>query len=88
MLTARRGGWTLAEVLVLTGVVAVSLGLILTTVPKVREAADCMRCSNNLKQVSLAAHNAHDTYSFVPSNPDTVSDHFGTVQYLLLPFME
>jgi type II secretory pathway pseudopilin PulG len=88
MLTARRGGSTLVEVLVLTGVVAVSLGLILTTVPKVRETADRMRCSNNLKQLGLSAHDMHSTYGFVPSNPDTVSDHFGTVQYLLLPYME
>jgi type II secretory pathway pseudopilin PulG len=88
MSTARRGGWALVEVLVLTGVVAVSLGLILTTVPKVRETADRMRCSNNLKQLGLSAHDMHYTYGFVPSNPDTVSDHFGTVQYLLLPYME
>jgi Tfp pilus assembly protein PilE len=88
MLTARRGGWTLVELLVVTGVVAVSGGLVLTAVPKVREAAARMQCSNNLKQIVLSAHNIHSSYNFIPSNPDTVSDHFGTVQYLLLPYME
>ena len=88
MSTARRGGWTLVELLVLTGVVAVSVGLVLTAVPKVREAEKRIQCSNNLKQLGISAFNANDTYGFVPSNPDTVSEHFGTVQYLLLPFME
>jgi hypothetical protein len=78
----------LVEVLLLTGMLVISLGLVLTAVPKVREAADRIRCVNNLKQLGIAAANAHDTYGFVPSNPDTVTDHFGTLQYLLLPYME
>jgi hypothetical protein len=76
------------EVLVLTGVVVVSAGLVLTAVPKVREAADRLHCADNLKQLCLSAHTMHSTYGFIPSNPDKVGDHFGTVQYLLLPYME
>jgi hypothetical protein len=84
----RRRGLALVDVLVLAGMAAVSLGLVLTGVTKVREAADRMRCANNLKQLGMAALDAHATYGFIPSNPDTVSGHSGTIQYLLLPYME
>jgi hypothetical protein len=88
MSPTRRRGLALVEVIVLAGMVAVCLGLVVAAVPQVREAANRTRCTNNLRQLGLAAQNAHDTYGFVPSNPDTVSDHSGTVQYLLLPYME
>ena len=49
-----------------------------------------LACSapSNIKLVTLAAQNANGSYGYVPSNPDTVNDRFGTTQDHLQPFLE
>ncbi|HEX4590010.1 MAG TPA: DUF1559 domain-containing protein [Gemmataceae bacterium] len=90
-----RSAFTLVELLVVIGIIAILIGLLLPAVQKVRESAAQTQCRNKMRQLGLAAHNCHDTaghlppaQGWFPSAKAVAATGWGTHFFHLLPYLE
>ena len=90
-------GFTLVELLVVIAIIGILVALLLPAIQAAREAARRTQCNNNLKNITLALQNYHDTYKVFPQG---VSNYRGIAGasaanrdgpswwYGILPFIE
>ncbi len=93
-LFVRRRAFTLVELLVVIAIIGILVGLLLPAVQAAREAARRMQCTNNMRQVMLAALNYESAFKRLPaSRISSTSNLLGptssiSVHARLLPYME
>lgn len=96
MLSVRRRGFTMVELLVVMSIIAVLIAMLLPAVNVAREAGRRSRCANNIRQLGLALNSYHQTHKTFPpamfvakdEDPTTTTKHQINWLICLLRFIE
>ena len=77
-----RAAFTLVELLVVIGIIAILIGILLPTIARARESARRASCLSNLRQVSMAMRfYAHDNRDQVPLGYRSGNKQFNSMIY-------